>query len=188
MKKTKTRIQVEPDQAKKAEELGARYDGRMKSYYVPQELPIALFTEYIPLPIELVPSNNWQHNVRSEFSNEWSSIRRVCYKKAGYRCEKCGGVGERHPVECHEVWSYDIESGVQTLVRLIALCPLCHKSQHYGYAVLSGMEKEVRTHLKEMNRWTDDDLDKYLNEVFHLFDVRSERSWRLNTESLQYYR
>lgn len=188
MNKTRTRIHVPIGQEEKAENLGAVYDGRMKSYVVPQHMPIILFQEFIPLPIELVPASNWENNVRSEFKEEWRDIRRVCYRKAGYRCEKCGGVGEEHPVECHEEWSYDDQKGIQKLERLIALCPLCHKSQHYGFAVISGLEQEVRKHILKQNRWKKEDLDKYLEEVFLVFEHRSRKEWKLDLEALQDYR
>lgn len=188
MTKTRTRIQVPIAKEEEVKKYGAVYDGRMKSYVVPADVPIILFQEFIPLPIELVPASNWQNNVRSEFKDEWRDIRRVCYRKAGYRCEKCGGKGEEHPVECHEEWSYDDQNGIQKLERLIALCPLCHKSQHYGYAVIHGLEKPVRKHLMEQNRWKEADLDKYLEEVFLIFELRSRRKWTLDLEALQDYR
>lgn len=184
----RTRIEVPFGREYEVEDLGAEFDKRMNSYYVPDNLPIIKFQEFIPLPIELVPSSNWEKNVRSEFKEEWADIRRVCYRKANYRCERCGGVGEQHPVECHEVWSYDSEHRIQKLERLIALCPMCHKSQHYGFAVISGMENEVREHLLKINQWKKRDLDKYLNEVFLLFELRSKQKWTLNLENLQYYR
>ena len=49
----------------------------------------------------------------------------------------------------HEIWHYDDENFVQTLIGLIALCPSCHKSKHYGRAINVGDDKFVRKHLKK---------------------------------------
>ena len=84
------------------------------------------------LGINLIPKSSWYKNLRSEFSKKrWDVLRKECYKKANYICEACGGKGDKWPVECHEVWDFS-KIGIQKLIRLIALCPLCHKCQHPG--------------------------------------------------------
>ncbi|PLS15077.1 HNH endonuclease [Bacillus sp. M6-12] len=181
----KTRLNVPKEYEALALEWGAKYDGRMKSFYVPEDQIISVFNPFIPLTVELVPSSNWEHNVRSEMKDEWDNIRRACYRKAGYKCEICGGVGEKHPVEAHEKWSYNMETHVQKLERIIALCPNCHKTQHWGYALIHGLEPIVRGHIKKINRWKDEDVDKYINEAFALFDYRSRINWTLDLSSLK---
>lgn len=186
--KRKTRLQVKPEQVNEAVALGAKYDGRMKSYYVPEELALTPFESFMTLPIELVPSSMWEKNVRSEYKDEWRMMKRKVYQKAGYRCEICGGKGHEHPVECHEKWSYDIENNIQRLECLIALCPVCHKTQHWGYALIHGMEEDVRRRVLTLNQWKEKDLDKYLNEVFDLFEERSKVNWTLDMTALDQYR
>lgn len=176
----RTRLHVPERYAAIASEWGAKYDGRMKSYIVPKDKLITVFNPFIPLTVELVPASNWEHNVRSEMKENWISIRRSVYKEAGYKCEVCGGVGGKHPVECHEIWSYDDEHHIQKLEGLIALCPACHKAKHWGYALLNGLEKVVREQIKTVNGWKDQDVDKYINEAFALFEIRSRFDWTLD--------
>lgn len=186
--KLKTRLQVKPEQVKEAESLGAKYDGRMKSYYVPEHLPLRPFESFMTLPIELVPSSNWEKNVRSEYQDEWRAIKRKVYQGAGYKCEVCGGKGDAHPVECHEKWTYDMDTKIQRLECLVALCTICHKTQHWGYALIHGMEKDVRKRILTLNGWKDEDLNKYLNEVFDVFEERSKVNWTLDMTALEHYR
>jgi hypothetical protein len=60
------------------------------------------------LAVELVPEPCWWSNVRTIVDPPvWDQLRRQVYRHAHYRCEICGDRGPEHPVEAHEVWSYD---------------------------------------------------------------------------------
>mgnify|MGYP002137055731 FL=1 len=95
---------------------------------------------------EMVPKTAWGSNVRDHVKgSEWDKIKEWCYKRSNYNCEVCGQHGKlqgrRHRVEAHEIWHYDDVKLVQTLVGLIALCPSCHKSKHYGRAI-NGVDRK----------------------------------------------
>ena len=105
------------------------------------------------LTIELVPRTSWYSNVRSNVSEaEWDRLRRPVYHRAGSRCEICGGRGQKHPVECHEVWLYDDAAGIQRLVDLIALCPSCHGVKHLGRSHVKGGGDEAIEQLDKAGR------------------------------------
>ena len=105
-----------------------------------------------PLTAELVPSGLWWVNLRSILRpGEWDALRAAVYEEAGHRCEICGDVGRRHPVEAHEVWSW--AGQVQRLVRLVALSPGCHFVKHAGRAQLLGRENDVVDQLRTVNGW-----------------------------------
>lgn len=176
----KTRINVPKEYEETVKKLGAKYDGRMKSFYVPDNIMISVFNKFIPLSIELVPSSNWEKNVRSELKENWDYIRRKVYRNANYKCEICGGKGESHPVEAHEIWSYNMDTGVQKLVSIVALCPMCHKSKHIGFAMVNGQEEIVKKHIMKINNWKKEDVDKYIRETFYIFNKRSSISWKLD--------
>lgn len=181
----KTRILVPEEYKSVAENWGAKFDGRMKSYYVPEDKLITIFNPFIPLTVELVPSSNWEKNVRSEMKGQWDSIRKAVYRNANYKCEICGGVGSKHPVEAHEIWSFDDNTHIQKLEGLIALCSTCHRVKHWGYALISGMESIVRKQIKQINNWKDEDVDKYISEAFKLHAYRSQHTWVLDLSLLQ---
>lgn len=143
------------------------------------------FHPYEPprLTIELVPSPQWEDNLRSHLTErEWDSLRNACYTRAGSRCEVCGGRGRKHPVECHEIWQFDDSWGVQTLLGLVALCPDCHKVKHIGFAASRGPQTLARAlnHLMRVNQWPEDLTEAYVAKMFEIWRHRSRRKWKLN--------
>jgi hypothetical protein len=141
-------------------------------------------TKEIKLTIELVPETAFYKNVRSEVSSaEWDIIRRTAYKNAGYVCEICGGKGDKHPVECHEVWEY--KKGVQRLVRFIALCPKCHQVKHFGLSQMRGLEEECIKHLMKVNGWGKDTALEYIDSCWEIWEARSSKSWTLDISVIE---
>ncbi len=140
----------------------------------------------ICLSVELVPRTCWFSNVRDHVTkSEWDKLRKASYEKAGNICEICGGRGEKHPVECHEVWEYDDEGFTQTLKGLISLCPNCHETKHIGLAGLHGRGEIAKNHLSKVNDWTDEQAEEYLKLVRAIWVERSKHEWKLNFDWLE---
>jgi len=132
---------------------------------------------------ELVPSTAWGINVRSKFTRpEWDALREKVYVRANHRCEICGGAGGRHPVEAHEVWSYDIATRVQKLERLIALCPTCHQVKHLGRTikVVDNGRALVVNKLKKVNGWTGAQASDHITAVLKEWEERSLVEWTMD--------
>ena len=137
------------------------------------------------LTIELVPSTCFFSNVRSHVKqSQWDVIRKGVYRAADHECEICGGKGKRHPVECHEVWDYDDKNKIQTLVRMIALCPTCHKVKHAGLAQIKGELDIVIKQLIKVNNMTKREAVDYLQESFEVWAERSNYKWKLDINHL----
>jgi hypothetical protein len=140
------------------------------------------------LTIELVPRTCWFSNVRDQVSPEdWDRIRKQVYADANNCCEVCGGHGNKHPIECHEIWDYDETAGIQRLVRVAALCPACHEVKHIGLAGLKGRGEIATGHLAEINDWTPEVADQYVEEAFAVWRERSDRTWALDISALETY-
>lgn len=140
------------------------------------------------LTIELVPETCWFKNVRAEVSQqEWDTLRRMVYKAAGYLCEICGGRGPTHPIECHENWHYDDENKVQTLVKMVGLCPNCHTVKHIGLAARKDKYDMALRHLCRVNGWSEDHATLYVLEQFSIWRERSQHKWTLDISSLADY-
>jgi len=136
------------------------------------------------LTIELVPKSAWYKNLRSMVSAaRWDEVRNACYHKAKYQCEICGGRGPKHPVECHEIWEYDLPT--QTLVGLIALCPDCHEVKHIGLAQKNGRLRQATQHLAKVNNWSVIMAELYVKEAFKLWEKRSNYCWEAKIDWLQ---
>lgn len=140
------------------------------------------------LTIELVPKTCWYSNVRSNVpQSHWDIIRRNVYSLAGYICEVCGGVGRRHPVECHEVWHYDDINHIQLLERMIALCPACHEVKHIGRAQRIGRLNAALSHLCYVNDWDAETTEHYVAQQFEVWKKRSQYEWKLDIRELSKY-
>jgi hypothetical protein len=138
------------------------------------------------LTIELVPKTCWFSNVRDHVSHaQWDMLRKQTYKEAGYVCEICGGRGEKHPVECHEVWTYDDINHVQTLTRLIALCPACHEVKHIGLASVRGRGQIALAHMARVNGIGLSEAMNYYVDAFEKWEDRSKHEWSLDLSWLE---
>lgn len=145
------------------------------------------------LRVELVPATCWYSNVRSNVSAaDWNLCKQFVRERSGARCEiaGCGAVGNRWPIECHEVWSYDefFKDGeilrVQRLDGLIALCPACHEVKHIGRAEAMGHLDRAVLHLMSVNGWNRSVAMKYLSGAFQLWNARSQYDWKLDISYL----
>jgi hypothetical protein len=115
-------------------------------------------------------------------------LKKQTAKLTRYRCEICAGRGRRWPVECHEVWRYDDKTHTQMLVRLIGLCPMCHKVKHIGLASVNGEFEEVRAHLMKVNQWPQQaTADAYIARAFQIFEERSRYEWTLDISYLKQF-
>jgi hypothetical protein len=144
------------------------------------------------LTIELVPSTSWYSNVRSNVTkSEWDTIRKKSYDLADNKCEICGSTGlkqgYKHRVECHEVWHYNDLLEIQTLTRLISLCPNCHKSKHVGLARIKNQEHIVINQLSTINNISTTEAINYINESFNIWQQRSSKNWELDITYLDEY-
>lgn len=142
----------------------------------------------LKLTIELVPETSWFSNVRSAVSKlQWDAIRSAVYSKAYYMCEICGGVGPKHPVECHEIWHYDDRKRIRKLTGMIALCPDCHMVKHYGLSQIRSHEKHALRHFMKINKLSPAQAKAYINKAFALWDARSECEWTIDISHLTEY-
>jgi hypothetical protein len=133
------------------------------------------------LEIELVPQTSFFNNVRAIVTKEeWDVIRKECYRNAGYKCEICGGIGEKWPVECHEIWKYDDQSHIQTLSGMIALCPACHEVKHFGYANVKGNSERALLHFMKINELDKFEAARLIDKSFRLWESRSQYQWTVD--------
>ena len=133
------------------------------------------------LSVELVPTTCWYTNVRSNVTaREWEICKNYVKTRSGARCEICGGRGRKWPVECHEIWEYNDDRAIQTLVDLIALCPPCHEVKHIGRAMVMGNLDRALRHLAKVNEWSLEDADHYVAAQLEVHALRSTHPWTLD--------
>jgi hypothetical protein len=153
-------------------------------------------TETIAAPllaIELIPKPLWRRNLHDEPWWPTESRRRrreqplceiCCDDKAGTKVRVPAAKGGYVEVfdfvpsqEVHEVWTYDDENHVQTLVRLIALCRACHEVKHFGLATIKGRALQATEHLMRVNGWDKDQAKAHIAEARAQWVERSRYPW-----------
>lgn len=139
--------------------------------------------------IELVPSTSWLNNLRELLTKtSWDKLRKASYAKANHHCEICNGqgvFGRGHPVESHEIWSYDENTNIQKLEGLTSLCPLCHRVKHFGLSSLRGQGEQCKKHMQKVNEWSYSKTNQHISEAFSLHKKRSKKDWNLDISWLK---
>jgi hypothetical protein len=153
------------------------------------------------LTVELVPRTAWWTNVRSNVTRaEWEKCKTYAKAQSHFpgrpdlpTCLICGSngttQGRRHRVEADEIWDYDDDHQLQTLVGIRPLCPMCHSVKHLGRTrQVSSPEQWARVieHIEWVNgrEWTETYLEDYLEIVFAIWEARSQMEWRLDISFL----
>ena len=138
------------------------------------------------LEIELVPSTAWGQNARTLLtSTEWDTLRRYVFRRAGNKCQLCGGVGPKHPVEGHEVWHWDESSAMQYLDGIQALCPWCHRCKHWGRTSKQGLEAQAMRHLAKVNNWDPIQVIDHVSDAKLAWRRRSAIAWTLDDAGIR---
>jgi CRISPR/Cas system-associated protein Cas10 (large subunit of type III CRISPR-Cas system) len=125
----------------------------------------------------MIPKTSYFKNVRSCFSNnDWDIIRNHIYKRTENRCECCGVKRSKY-LEAHERWIYDYETNTQKLIRIIALCKLCHQATHYGHSKIKKDITKINEHIKKVRKINDEELKEHINKSYEIWKERNKIKW-----------
>ena len=137
------------------------------------------------LKFELVPDGCWYSNLRSILpKTEWGKIKKDAKTRANGSCSICGKKTDK--LDAHEVWSYDLENGIQKLENVIAVCKDCHSVIHIGYTQLKGNIERAEAHYMKVNACTYSEYRQELNKANILHKDRNKVSeWKLDATWLK---
>lgn len=193
LQRTETPLCVPTWEEREALTEGARYTAE-KGFFAPSTSDLSNFWKWLPrmydpeaprpiLVPEMLPVTTWEKNVRHLLgSPTWDRMRRHAYRAAGFRCEICGSRG---PLEAHESWLLENETCTQKLVKILCLCPQCHKSHHLGIAKRLGIYGEVKSQLVRVNGWTTTELELAVREAYAVWEQRCDWPWVVDLSWLQ---
>lgn len=185
---------VPPWDQRSALEEGALYSEELK-FYIPADSYLPNFEQWLPrrynplwegdiLMPDMLPVTSWELNIRTIYGQDtWDKMRRHSYQAAGFRCQICGDGTKR--LESHELFEMVNETATQKLVKLLALCPLCHKAHHIGIARRLNILPEVLQHMMRINNWDKKTLEYHLNEAYEIWDQRKDWPWKLDVSALE---
>jgi hypothetical protein len=116
------------------------------------------------LNFELMPDGCWQSNLRNLLSKkQWDFLRADIKKSADGKCMICGK--KTNKLDAHERWSYDIQTGVQKLEDVVAVCKDCHSVIHIGRTQLLGDEERAEKHFMKVNNCSYAEYRKALGQA-----------------------
>lgn len=155
------------------------------------------------LPVQLIPPNSWQRNVRAIVACEtweelrWhfgakryppSSVGLEAYSRPVPDKLQCAYCKTKHQeLHIHEQWEYDDEHRIQRLVGLVPVCSQCHLATHMGYANAMGRTDEAIRHLAKVNRWTLRQAKVHCNHAFKQWSQRILSSYTFDVDYLLKY-
>ena len=73
---------------------------------------------------------------------------------------------------------------MQRLVQLVALCPVCHQTQHFGRSQLEGFEEVVSEQVAKVNGWSDEEVEKDKARAGNRYVALRDREWDLDLSVL----
>lgn len=133
------------------------------------------------LNFELIPENMWYCNLRHILTKkQWDEIRKVQIEKHECKCAICNRKVKK--LECHELWNFDEENSTQTLIDVIPLCGICHRTIHIGHAAIIGKLEECLDYYCSINKCTEDECIKDYEAAFKIWNERNKIKWKLNIE------
>jgi hypothetical protein len=132
------------------------------------------------LYIDMIPKTSYFKNVRHLFTDcDWNLIRHHIYERVDYKCECCGKRKNKY-LEAHERWDFNYDTQTQKLVRIIALCKMCHSATHYGHSKRTKNIDKINQHIKKINDFDDLDLDNHIKEAYDTWKKRNTVKWNLD--------
>jgi hypothetical protein len=96
--------------------------------------------------------------------------------RTGEDCHVCGEHQERFMV-CHEVWEYDDDAGVATLVAFALNCWGCDAATHPGCAGLTDRRETARAQLEKVNGMSAEGVEVLLAAAGEEWAQRSQQPW-----------
>jgi hypothetical protein len=129
----------------------------------------------------LVPAPLWGRSVYqllrgTRRGGDWKRLRADVVARAGGDCHICGEHQDRFMV-CHEVWDYDDDAGVATLVDFALNCWGCDAATHPGCAGLTGRRETARGQLEKVNGLSAEEVEDLIAAAREEWTRRSQQRW-----------
>ncbi|QAY80492.1 hypothetical protein [Sphingosinicella sp. BN140058] len=144
-------------------------------------LPRLAKRSLVPELVDLIPETSWCASLANMLtSSSWRVLRDVTIARA-VSCQDCGAATR---LECHETWTYDISSGLQRLMGMMALCSDCHETRHLGYATVRNRFDVAFRRLVTINRIGSAEEADYRRAIHDKYELRSQIDWTLDLSVL----
>lgn len=133
------------------------------------------------LQIQLIPETSWFYNLRKVLpKRRWDQLRKKVYAYYQYQCAACRARGKLH---AHEVWQFDMKTKRQRLIRIVALCELCHAVEHLGHTEMARSGQylaKVIKHGRQVMGCSIHQFAKKRNAAIELWRKRNRYEWKVD--------
>ena len=131
----------------------------------------------------LIPKSSWKKNLRHKFSRAWwDKTRHAVYQSNNLKCLYCGKACR---LDAHEQWEFNDVLKLQTLVDIIPLCGMCHKSVHI-VLTKSLCDKgacywdAIVSHYCKVNMVSEEQFQIEYREAIAVYEERSKWTWYID--------
>lgn len=133
---------------------------------------------------ELIPEPLWRLSAAGLLgrkSKAWREIRSSALQAAGNACSSCGEMtpGGKFMV-CDELWSYDEQQAVATLIGVRILCPACDHARHFARAAQLGKSAAALDTLARVNEISQEHARALQAKALTLWKRRSALAWTVH--------
>ena len=138
------------------------------------------------LDFEMIPDTLNGKNARSLLTKkEWDTISKNV-RRIGV-CACCMKQTPSQNLDAHEVWTYDDNKHVQSLLDIIPVCSMCHDTNHIGNSVKSGRrtELELLEHYCDVNDVSLKQAKNCLDAACNMLTHRNDFIWKQNEDSIR---
>jgi hypothetical protein len=129
------------------------------------------------LYVDILPKGSNISIKRLLSDSDFSRLRNLLVKRVAYRCECCSEEcisSEKKYLEVCECFSYNFNTRVQKLEKIMALCKKCYTTTRLA-------DKGVAlAHLMDVNGLDKEDAKQHIYESFDTWKTRSEIKWEVD--------
>ena len=131
------------------------------------------------IDFELIPASSWCNNLRNILTRQqWTNISKVVRNKTDGNCEICGrNVKTLH---AHETWEFDYITNMQKLIKIRAVCPMCHSTIHIGRSAILGKELPALKWYAKLNNISFEEAKSDENKALEIYEQRSKINWNID--------
>ena len=112
--------------------------------------------------------------------SEWKAIREQVIADCNDTCPHCGAEKVRLNVQ----WDYDMDTQVQTLTGIGAVCGDCGLVHHFQAVASVEVENRAKEHLMQVNGWTLAETNRAIAQARALYAERSACEWTMDASWL----
>jgi hypothetical protein len=131
--------------------------------------------------VDLLPRDSSISLKRTLEDSEYSKLRNIIVKRVAYKCEICNieclSKDNKYLQIC-ERFSYCMESKVQKLERIVAICKECFQTVRL-------LDKGIAlTRLIEINQIEKEDAKQHILDAYEIWKIRSNIKWKVDLSIL----